>query len=93
MRLFRLPKHKAGAMAGETGLMRLLRYLIILLLFAGVAWGFWTHSRRLQEMTKKNPGRRAGATESFAGDRPRLPAFSAAFSGPPGTNGAFPDRP
>jgi hypothetical protein len=82
MRLFRLPKHKPGAMAGETRLMRLLRCLIILLLFVGVAWGFWMHGRRLQEMTKKNLGRRVDAAETFAGDRPRLLAFPAAFPGP-----------
>ena len=82
MRFFRLPKHKPGAMAGETRMMRLLRCLIILLLFAGVAWGFWTHGRRLQEMTKKNMGRRVNAAQTLAGDRPRLPALPEAFPGP-----------
>jgi ribonuclease HI len=56
MKLFRLPKHKPGAMAGESIRMRIFRYLLIFLLFAGVVWGFWVNGQRLSEMTKKRLG-------------------------------------
>ena len=78
MKLFRLPRHNPDAMAGETPLMRVARYIIIGLLLAGAVWGFWANSRRISETLKKKAPERAARAESLVdGQHSRSDDFSA----------------
>jgi hypothetical protein len=78
MKLFRLPKHKPGNMAGETPLMCAVRYIIIGLLFAGAVWGFWANSRKITETMKRTATERADCVGSLSGgQQQRATGFSA----------------
>ena len=55
MRLFRFPKRNPKYTQDETPLMRLFRYIIVVLLFCAVVWGFWLNNQRRMESLKKPP--------------------------------------
>ena len=84
MRRFRFPKRNSKYFDRETPLQRILRFLIIIVLFGAVVYGFWLNNERRTEMLRPSaPTRMSGAA--------RLPAASsfppASVAGPSAERG------
>lgn len=53
MRLFRLPKRDPGRFEQDPPWMRILRYILLVLLFGAVGFGFWLNAQRQAAMLTK----------------------------------------
>lgn len=53
MRLFRLPKREPGRFEQDPLWLRIARYILILLLFSAVGFGFWLNAQRQAAMLTK----------------------------------------
>lgn len=80
MKLFRFPKRDPKRFEEETLLMQIVRYIIIIALFAGVALGIWMNSQRQAALLNKSPGVRSDATGNLSDEqRGTLHAYAEKF--------------
>ena len=52
MRVFRIPKRDPRYFTGETPFQRVLRFLVIVLLFGVAVYGFWLNNERRTAMLR-----------------------------------------
>ncbi|MDR2488084.1 MAG: hypothetical protein LBD42_01050 [Desulfovibrio sp.] len=53
MKLFRLPKRDPGRFAEDTPLLKIVRYILIILLFGGVGLGVWLNGQKRAALRAK----------------------------------------
>jgi len=75
MRFFRLPRPNPKLLDEETPLQKLVRVLVILLLFGGVVWAFWSNNERRMERLEMR-------------QKPQ-PVQSSQYDGKPGSRSAW----
>ena len=64
MKLFRFPKRNRRYANEESALQRFFRFILLVLLFGGVALGFWLNNqRRMEMMQNKKQTERSGFPE------------------------------
>ena len=77
MRRFRFPKRNPRYFDGETPLQRVLRFLIIIVLFGAVVYGFWLNNERRTELLRPSPPARLSGAACLPEASCGLPASAA----------------
>lgn len=72
MKLFRLPKRDLSRFEEDTPFLKIARYLLIALLFCGVALGFWLNAQRQTAMRAKHLPQKIDRTGSLSNDQQKL---------------------
>ena len=80
MRLFRLPKRDPGRFEQDPPWLRILRYVLLVLLFGAVGFGFWLNAQRQAAMLTKPAPAAIDKTGSLSDEqRKQLAAYAEKF--------------